>query len=134
MSGHYKQVQFDKKMKKLFDEVDDILENEYGDLFPLHPNRAKRGKTANKEADGLFNIGTTFTAGYGSKYGRGYVIDIKISTLSKITKDTKEEIETEAINLIKAKLPVFFPSRELEVVKDYLAYKIIGDFNLGNSY
>ncbi|MBN2652294.1 MAG: hypothetical protein JXR63_07920 [Spirochaetales bacterium] len=121
-------------MKKMFDEIDDFLEDKYGDSFPLHPNRAKRGKTSNKESDGLFNVGVSFSAGYGSKYGRGYVVDIKLSTLSNVDQQLKEEITRETISLIGEKLKVYFPNRNLDVVKDRHVYKIVGDFALGETY
>ena len=68
---HPKMMEWDKKLKAIFDRIDDKLEDRYGELFPLHPTRAERGTTSNKESDGLFNVGASFTAGYGSKLGRG---------------------------------------------------------------
>lgn len=129
---HHKQVELEKKMKSLFDEIDDILEERYHDSWLLHPNRQKRGMCANKEADGLFNVGASFSAGFGTNYGRGYVIDVSISTLEHIPFSVKETIYKEVSFLIQERLPVFFPERKLEVVKDGAVYKIIGDFSLGS--
>ena len=73
---HPRLIEWEKKLKRTLDIVDDYLEDKYGQLYELHPSRAYRGTTSNKAHDGLFNIGASFTAGYGSKYGRGYVVDI----------------------------------------------------------
>ncbi len=80
-------IEWDRRLKRLFDEVDDYLEDKYGDLFPLHPNRMKRGNTSNKEMDGLFNIGASFSPGYGTELGRGYVVDLHLSTLTRVDFD-----------------------------------------------
>ena len=78
---HPKMAEFDDTMKMLFDEVDDYIEDLYGDKYALHPARPLRGETSNPESDGLFNIGAVFTPGYGSELGRGYLIDVSMSTL-----------------------------------------------------
>ncbi|ORC37358.1 hypothetical protein B4O97_03970 [Marispirochaeta aestuarii] len=129
---HPKLQQWDETMKKMFDEIDDYLEEKYGHLYPLHPNRAKRGKTSNKEHDGLFNVGTSFTAGFGSELGKGYIIDIDMVTLTRIPDDVREEIEEEVVDLVQERLPRFFPDRDLTVSRDGHVYKIHGDFSLGS--
>lgn len=129
---HPKLQQWDDTMKRMFDEIDDYLEDEWGDLYPLHPNRAQRGKTSNKEQDGLFNVGTFFSAGYGSELGRGYVIDINMVTLSRIPEDVRATIEEEVVTLVEEQLPKFFPDRDLKVSRDGFLYKIHGDFSLGS--
>lgn len=132
MISHPKSVEWDKKLKSLFDEVDDYLEDTYGELYPLHPNRMKRGETYNKAMDGLFNIGASFSAGFGTEYGRGYVIDLHMSTLTHVGSEVKEKIQKDAIEKIKHLLPVYFPGRDLEVKKDGCVYKICGDLSLGS--
>ncbi len=129
---HPKTNAFDKRMKELFDEIDDELEEEFGDRYPLHPNRPKRGATANKSADGLFNIGVQFTPGYGSEQGRGYVVDFRIATLAKVCSHERELFLDRVVELIKLNLPEFFPDRHLEIVRDGSVFKIIGDFSLGS--
>ena len=74
---HPKMVEFDSRMKELFDEVDHYIEDLYGDRYDLHPVRPARGETANPEADGLFNVGAIFSPGFRSKLGRGYIIEKK---------------------------------------------------------
>ncbi len=129
---HHKTAEFERKLKQLFDETDDYLEETYGDRYTLHPARAKRGKTANKAADGLFNVGASFSAGYGSEHGRGYIIDVDMVTLSEVPDEVEEEIEEDAVRFIRTRLPVYFPDRELEVERDGRTFKIIGNFNLGS--
>lgn len=119
-------------MKELFDEIDDYLEEEYGDRYPLHPNRPARGATANKAADGLFNIGAQFTSGYGTRYGRGYIVDFLISTLEEVASEERELFLEEIVHQIRKRLPIFFPNKELKVVRDGSLFKIIGDFSLGS--
>jgi hypothetical protein len=128
---HHSSAAFEKKLKRLFDETDDYLEETYGDRYTLHPARAKRGKTSNKAADGLFNIGAAFTAGFGSEHGRGYVIDIDMVTLTEVPDDIEEQIENDAVEFIRKRLPEYFPERKLEVERDGRTFKITGDFKLG---
>lgn len=128
---HYKSAEFDRKLKQLFDETDDYLEEKYGNRYTLHPARAKRGRTSNKAADGLFNIGASFSPGYGSELGRGYVIDVDMVTLAEVPDDVEEEIEDDAVGYIQQLLPRFFPERELKVERDGRTFKIIGNFRLG---
>jgi hypothetical protein len=128
---HPKTVEFDERLKKLFDEVDDYIENLYGERYVLHPVRPARGETSNPEADGLFNIGANFTPGYGSELGRGYVIDIAMSTLEKVDENVRREIYEAAAEKVKELLPLHFPERELTVRRDKNHFKIQGDFSLG---
>jgi hypothetical protein len=128
---HPKTVEFDDRLKKLFDEVDDYIEDLYGGRYALHPVRPGRGETANPEADGLFNIGANFTPGYGSELGRGYIIDIAMSTLEKVDEDVRSEIYEAVAEKVKELLPLHFPERELTVRRDKNHFKIQGDFTLG---
>ncbi len=129
---HPKINQWDKQMKSLFDEVDDYLEEHYGHLYPLHPNRASRGRTSNKEHDGLFNVGADFSSGYGSSIGRGYVIDVDMVTLSEVPDKVEHEIQEEVVQLVRERLPKYFPNRDLSVSRDGNVFKIHGDFSLGS--
>ena len=129
---HPKMIEFSDRMKKLFDEVDDFIEDLYGDRYVLHPVRPARGETANPEADGLFNIGANFTAGFGSELGRGYIIDVSISTLEKVDDDVRREIYEAAADKTKELLPLYFPERELVIRRDGNHFKIQGDFSLGD--
>ena len=129
---HPKLTSFLDRLKKLFDDVDSHIEDLYGDRYPLHPMRPGRGETANPEADGLFNIGANFTPGFISELGRGYLIDVKISTLEEVCEDVRREIYDATTEKVKELLPIYFPDREFTVKRDGNHYKIQGDFNLGN--
>jgi len=128
---HPKMEEFDERMKKLFDEVDDFIEDKYGGSYSLNPLRPARGETTNPEADGLFNIGAIFTPGYGSELGRGYLIDVSMSTLEKVDDAMRREIYEAAANKVRELLPIHFPERELTVKRDKNRFKIQGDFSLG---
>jgi hypothetical protein len=128
---HPKMIEFDDRMKKLFDEVDEFIEDRYGGMYALHPCRPERGETSNPEADGLFNIGANFTPGHRSELGRGYLIDVTISTLEKVDDNARREIYNAAADKVKELLPIHFPERELAVHRDGNHFKIQGDFGLG---
>jgi len=124
-------AEFDDRMKKLFDEVDNYIEGLYGNRYPLHPVRLPQGETSNPESDGLFNIGVNFTPGFGSELGRGYAISVIISTLEKVDDKVRMEINEAAAAKVSELLPVHFPERELSVRRDRNQFKILGDFSLG---
>ncbi len=124
---------FDDRLKRLFDEVDDYLEQRYGDRYPLHPARSEHGETANKEHSGLFSVGASFSAGYGSEYGRGYVVDVAIVTLRDVPDEVEDEIDEAAAERVRELLPRYFPDRDLELVRDGRLLKIHGDLSLGTS-
>jgi hypothetical protein len=130
---HPKLVEFNTKLEALFREVDDFLEDEWGSVYRVHPNRPGRGVTENPEMDGLFEIAPDFTPGLSSEKGRGYLITLRAATLEKIPPEQFEFLMGEAAALIALKLPVFFPGRSLEVVRDGKRFKIIGDFSLGEA-
>ena len=132
--AHPKTAAFDNRMKKLFDEVDHYIEDLYGDKFPLNPVRPARGETANPEADGLFYVGAYFTPGYRSELGRGYLIEVLMSTLEKVGDDVRREIYEVTANKVNELLPLHFPERELSVRRDGNHFKIVGDFSLGEIY
>lgn len=122
---------WDATMKSMFDEIDLYLEEKYRDIYPLHPNRPKEGETFNPEMDGLFNVGVGFSAGYGSSKGRGYVVDIHLSTLSSVDPVIMDQIEKDVMVQISLKLPQKFPGKKLQVSRDGKLIKIYGDLSLG---
>lgn len=129
---HPKTVEWDARMKAMFDRIDAILEDKYHNHWRLRHNRPKRGETANPEADGLFNVGAIFTPGYGSKIGRGYLVDITLATEAQVPPEQREAIEILVLDLLESFIPEFFPDRELEVSRDGSMYKIHGDLSLGS--
>ncbi len=128
---HPKQRELEKKFKQLFDEIDDLMEIRHDGKYQLHPNRLPRGRAANKEQDGLFNLGVNFTPGYGSELGRGYLVDMELSTLIRVPFAEKKELYEEVAHLVEELLPKYFPNRDLTVDKDGALYKIRGNFSLG---
>ena len=133
MISHHEARKFDKTLKMLFDEVDDYLEEKFGALFSLHPNRPKKGETSNKSQDGLFDVGVKFTMGYGSQYGKGYVMDFRFATLERVPPGIEERVRKEIVQKITDLLPSYFPDRDLRIEEDGRNYKIVGDFSLGQA-
>lgn len=127
---HPRAEEWEERLKGVFDRIDDHLEERYGHLYPLHPSRPSRGGTADREQDGLFNVGAAFAAGYGSRHGPGYVIEVRMATLSRVSAELREQIEKEVAELLRNDLPKAFPGRELKVERDGPVYKIVGDLSL----
>jgi len=123
-------MQWEKTLKGVFDEIDRELETQYGGQWPLHPSRPKEGTTSNPEADGLFNVGAAFSAGFGSKYGPGYVVDVRISTLKEIPEDIRDKIEQQVFQTLEKKIPAAFPGKELNVENENGIIRIFGDLSL----
>ena len=127
---HHKIEEWESKLKRVFDRVDDYLEEKYGRKYPLHPARPARGTTSSKAHDGLFNLGASFTAGYGSKRGPGYVVEVRMVTLTRVPHYIRIRIEDEVIERLREELPKEFPDRELQIERDGQVYKIYGDLRL----
>lgn len=128
---HPKTAAWEDRLRNIFFTVDDYLEDKYGDCFPLHPNRPPRGATSNSEMDGLFNVGASFTAGFGSKRGRGWVVEIHLATLAWVPEETRNEIKEDTKRLLQKELALRFPERKLHVEEDGTGLKIFGDLSLG---
>ena len=123
--------EWERKLRQVFDRIDDYLEDKYGSMYPLHPARARRGRTSSKSHDGLFNVGAAYSAGFGSEHGEGYVLEVRFSTLRRVPKDIRAKIEAEVVELLEKELPEKFPGKKLTVKRDGRLYKIIGDLSLG---
>ena len=128
---HPARLLWESKLKKIFVRLDEYLEEKYGRRYPLHPVRPQRGSTANNAYDGLFNVGASFSAGIGSEHGPGYVIEVRMVTLSNIPAKIRAEIEDFVVEYLKCELPVEFPGKELHVAQDGEIFKIYGDLSLG---
>lgn len=118
----------------LCQNLDDYLEDLYGTKYRLHPNRLKRGSGSNPRFDGLFSTALAFTLGYGSNAGRGYVVEVDIRTLDRVSPEERQEINDAAFSYIQNNLKIMFPNRDLSIVKDGNLMKIVGDFSLGEAY
>ncbi len=121
---------WEEKLQKIFNKIDHILEEKYGHLFPLRPNRPEHGEGVTPDADGLFDLGVSFTVGLGSQFGPGYVFRVKLATLRKVPDDLIEQIEEEVVGLLSEELPQQFPGKELKVARDGHVYKIFGNLDL----
>jgi len=133
MSTHPKQIALEGIMRKMCDELDDLLEESFGSAYPRHPNRLARGKAASVAYDGLFSTGTQFTLGYGSDHGRGYIVSVEIRTLSKVKREDERAVEEATVTIINELLPKHFPDRVITLKKDGKVYKLVGDFSLGST-
>ncbi|MDR0450106.1 MAG: hypothetical protein LBH26_02455 [Treponema sp.] len=133
MYTHPKLAAFTRSLEALFREADGELEDSFGDFFSLHPNRPRRGETGNPEMDGLFEIAPDFSPGFGSEKGRGYLVSLRVATLEKVPPEQFENLMIRAAELVREKLPRYFPGRNLEVVRDGKCFKIVGDFSLGDA-
>lgn len=130
---HQKVIDWEKRLQAAFERVDERLEAKYGGLFPRHPARPDHGATARREHDGLFNLGAAFSAGFGTRHGPNYAVEIRIMTLADIPTDARCRIERDAIAMLREELPDFFPDRDLQVVRDGKIYRITGDLSLGRA-
>jgi hypothetical protein len=124
---HHKAKKWEKELKRVFDAIDIELEQVYGSRFELHPARQEHGSTSSREMDGLFNIGASYSAGFGSRFGPGYVVDIRLSTLQRIPHALKEELRDKVMTLLIEKLPEAFPGRQLHVDRERSHLRIHGD-------
>lgn len=127
---HQKAKEWEKTLKCVFDEIDLALEQEYRGRFNRHPARPKHGTTSSREMDGLFNVGASYSAGFGSRFGPGYVVDIRLSTLQRISKTVKLELRDQVQTLLIEKLPIAFPGKKLHIDKERRHLRIHGDLSL----
>lgn len=125
--------EWEAKLKEAFDNVDHYLEDTYGTDYQLKPTRLKRGRAPTPDADGLFDLGVAFAAGFGSSFGPGYVFQVRMATLDHIPTEVKQRIEQETVDHIRSELARLFPDRDLNVERDGAVYKVFGDLNLDNS-
>jgi hypothetical protein len=121
---------WEDRLNGLLRRVDSSLEARFGKALPIHPARPAAGITDNPQQDGLFRVTSTFTPGFGSRYGRGYVLTIDIVSLACPTPEFRDEVEQAAVTEITAGLPLVFPGKSLRVVRDGPVWKIIGDLSL----
>lgn len=122
--------EWEQKLNVIFFEIDGYLENRFGKLFPLKPSRLPRGQGPTPDADGLFDMGVSFSAGFGSKFGPGYVFRVTLATNEDIPGDLKSEIEDTVLLKLREMLPKAFPNNELVVERDGSVFKIFGDLGL----
>lgn len=61
MSLNEKLAAWERRLHSILQQVDALLEDEYGQDWPLHPARPPRGATASGQYDGLFRLSTSGT-------------------------------------------------------------------------
>ena len=127
---HLKTNEWEQRLKSVFDDIDHELEAAFGTRFPRHPARPAHGNTANPEMDGLFNVGASFSAGFGSEFGPGYVVDIRVSTLDPVPAELKNKLRDKVQTLLTERLPVAFPGKNLRVDREHNHLRIHGDLSL----
>ncbi|UPA17626.1 hypothetical protein R5397_03915 [Borrelia sp. MN22-0132] len=120
--------EFENALFKICLDVDCVLEDEFGNSYKVHPSRLSRGTAANGLLDGLFRVTTSFTLGYGSKFGRGYLVIIEIITLDIVDVEFSNRVIERGIEVFGEKLKERFSGKKLSIVHDMNVYKIIGDF------
>lgn len=133
MMEDFRQQALEQTLSRMCSDLDNYLEDKYGRTYPVHPNRPIRGKAANPAHDGLFSTGTMFTLGFGSKYGRGYILDMEIRTLTPVDPATRRMIEEDGVSFLSGRLKDYFPDRDLRIERDGRVWKIVGDFSLGTA-
>jgi hypothetical protein len=123
---------WDARLKTIFDRIDDELEQspEWTSPVSRHPVRPPRAATANPEDDGLFDLGASFTAGFGSKFGPGYVISARYVTLDALDDRWRQALEDHVAERVAELLHEAFPGKDLRVDRDDTGYKIHGDLSL----
>lgn len=129
--SHPKLIAWERKLTEVLAGIDHDLEEEYGHAFPLHPARARHGTTTSPADSGLFRIQSSFSAGFGSHIGRGYLVKVHLVTLSKVPTDVRQAAQDLVAEKLRERLPAAFPGKHLRVDRDGLVYKIHGDLSLG---
>ena len=127
---HQRVEEWEAKLNALLRRVDVALEKSYGALLKRHPARLPHGSTPNPQQDGLFRVTASFTPGFGSELGKGYVLQLDFVTLEKIPIQQREALQQLAIRLIEEGLHEFLPGRNLAVKRDATVWKIVGDLSL----
>ncbi len=127
---HRKANEWELRLKAVFDEIDHELETEFGGRFELHPARPAVGATSSPEMDGLFNVGASYSAGFGSRFGPGYVVDIRLSTLERIPRELKHTLRDKVQAMLAEKLPAAFPGKNLQIDQEHNHLRIHGDLSL----
>ena len=120
----------EERLHAALEQVDAELERRFGDRYHLHPARPPHGAAAKRQYDGLFEVTAGFSAGFGSEYGAGYALALRVVTLEQVPQAERDAFEAEAVGLLERQLKVQFPERKLKVVRDVHGLKIIGDLKL----
>ena len=118
------------RLHAALEAVDAELERRYGARYDLHPARLPHGAAAMRQYDGLFEVTAGFSAGFGSEYGPGYSLMLRVITLEDVPPAERAVFEAEAVELLQHQLRTAFPERNMKIVRDVHGLKIIGDLKL----
>jgi hypothetical protein len=129
---HHLVEAWEAKLNALLIEVDSRLEEQFGSLFLPHPARPRLGSTANPQHDGLFRITASYSPGFGSVLGKGYVLQIDPVTLDNVSDQQLELIRQTAVQLIQDGLDKAMPGRHLRVQRENNVWKLVGDLSLSH--
>jgi hypothetical protein len=80
--------------------------------------------------DGLFRVTASFSPGFGTELGKGYVLQLDLVTLEKVPQAEVERMQREAVGLIQDGLESVLPGRGLTVQRDGNVWKIVGDLSI----
>ena len=122
--------EWEEKLNQLLRRVTVQLEERFSDFALRHPARLPHGAIANPQNDGLFRITATFTPGFGSQLGKGYVLTIEPVTLERFRQEDWQQIEDFACAQIRAGLEAALPGCGLTLQRDGQIWKIVGDLSL----
>ena len=125
--------EMEHKLFEALERTDAEMERRYGDRFALHPARLPNGKAASRQYDGLFSLSAGFSAGFGSQFGPGYALDLRLVTLEAVPADFRAQFEAEAIEFLQNELDQTMPERKLKIVRDVNGWKIVGDLSIGTA-
>lgn len=125
--------EMEHKLFEALEKTDAEMERRYGDRYRLHPARLPDGKAATRQYDGLFSLSAGFSAGFGSQYGPGYALDLRMVTLDAVPEDFRQKFEAEAIEVLQGELDTRMPERHLKIVRDVSGWKIVGDLHIGDA-
>jgi hypothetical protein len=121
---------WEERLLQMFERIDGILEERYAGRFRLKPSRPPHGAGVTRDADGLFDLGVSFSAGITSEHGPGYVFQIRIATGDPVPEEVRQQIEDEVVALLNQEMPRYFPGLNLRLAKEGHAFRIYGDLSL----
>jgi hypothetical protein len=124
---HQRVEEWEEKLNALLKQIDHELEERFGSRLRPHPARPRRGSTANPQLDGLIRVTASFSAGFGTELGRGYVVRAETVSLDPLPAEMRDAIETLAVERIRRGLKEAFPNRDLAIRRDGATWKIVGD-------
>ena len=119
--------QWEETLRRVLDQLDDLLEDRFGHPHSLSRNRPPRGATANRKYDGLFAVEAKFSMGYGRREGPGYSVEIRMATFEDVPDDIRQQIHDLVGEVLRTEIPNAFPDKELQVTAKWPHFLIHGD-------